>query len=447
MGKRVRGAKLRSQKRGTEAAREIVETQAVRAEEGVVAQKADDELFVLDTTAVVASQKQLQKKEKKEKQQSVSSKEKAQIQKLVETHSAKELEALAKKTSITGKRAPKRIKARQNKPSFDMWAEDNDGAKKSSSSSSNNNNNNELVAAFPKKKSKSASIAMSSGPHGIVPSTHVQIGTSRALPAPVPRSKDKAPVTVDLAKSGQSYNPDGKEHKNAIREALVVETKREKAEKDAKESASQGMRPETRALLLGDSDSEEESDSDDDNESNNNNNNDQADDSKAIAQKRPEKMTRAQRNKQKRIRAEQWEIQERKRQKRLQHDLRGVKSVSRKLNKEEEERKATKEKIEQLKTENERSKGKDLYQQLAEENPRYAPTYPVALPGDLKSGASLRTIKPKGSLVTDRMVSLMDRGMTAKKQLKLKQRVEGKRRKVRVRGKNYRATKEGDILG
>eukprot|EP00536_Pseudo-nitzschia_multiseries_P008636 jgi/Psemu1/325292/estExt_fgenesh1_pg.C_2220012 len=412
MGKRVRGAKLRSQKRGSEAAKEIVETQAVRAEEGTVAQKADDELFVLDTTAVVASKKQLQKKEtkqqKKQQHESASSKERAQIQKLVATHSAQELEALAKKTSLTGgKRAHKRIKAKQNKPTFDMWADDADA---DAADDEGTGGSSKLVVK--EKKSKSTPIAVSSGPHGIVPSSHVQIGTSRALPAPLPKSKDKAPVTVDLARSGQSYNPDHKDHKNAIREALLVETKRQKAEKDAKESVSQGMRPETRALL-----------------------------------KRPEKMTRAQRNKQKRVRAEQWEIKERKRQKRIQHELRGVKSVNRKLTKEEEERKAEKEKIERLKTESERSKGKDLYQQLAEENPRYAPTYPVALPGELKSGASLRTIKPKGSLVTDRMVSLMDRGMTAKKALKLKNRVEGKRRKVKVRGKNYQATKEGDILG
>ena len=428
MGKRVRGAKLRSKKRGTEAERQIVEKQAVQAEEGAVTEKADEELFVIDTTALVPSKKQLAKKEKKqEKEKSVSAKEQTQIQKLVDTHSAKELEALAKKTSITAKRAPKRIKARQNVPTFDMWADDD------------SKTNKDIVKA---KKQKP--IMVSSGPHGIVPLNHVKIVTTKALPAQAPKNKDRAPVTVDLAKSGQSYNPDHKDHRSAIEEALLVETKRERAEKEAKQSASQGMTPETRALLLGDSDTEDEEDSDDDN-----NSGDEGDETKTITQKRPEKMTRAQRNKQKRVRAEQYEIKERKRQKRVQHELRGVKSVKRTMRKEELERKATKEKIEQLKQESERSKGKDLYKQLADENPRYAPSYPVALPGELKSGASLRTIKPKGSLVTDRMVSLMDRGMTAKKQLKLKNRVEGKRRKIKVKGKgkNFRSSKEGDILG
>ena len=423
MGKRLRGAKLRSKKRGTEAEREIVEKHAVQVEEGAVTEKADDELFVIDTTAVVQSKKQLEKKEKKRKHQSVSAKEAAQIQKLVDTHSAKKLDAMAKKTSITSKRAPKRIKAKQSRPTHDLWADEDQ-------------NSSTILTT----KTKKSAPMVSSGPRGIVPSRHVNIVTTRALPAQTAKhNKDMLPVPVDLAKSGQSYNPDRKEHKMTIREALAVETKREKAEKEAKQSASQGMSAETRALLLGDTDTEDEEDSDDEVES----------DSEAMemTKKRPEKMTRAQRNKQKRIRAEQYEIKERKRQKQLQHELRGVKSVNRKINKEELERKAAKEKIEQLKRESERSKGKDVYQQLADENPRYAPTYPVALPGELKTGTSLRRIKPKGSLVTDRMVSMMDRGMTAKKQLKLKMRVEGKRRKVKVRGKAKWNTREGDILG
>jgi len=421
MGKRLRGAKLRSKKRGSEAEREIVEKHAVQVEEGAVTEKADDELFVIDTTAVVPSKKQLAKKEKKNKQQqSVSANEQSQIQKLVDTHSEKKLRALIKKSSITAKRAPKHIKAKQSRPTYDMWADEDESSS----------------TALTTKKA--APIMVSSGPHGIVPSKHVKIVTTRALSAQI-KNKDKLPVTVDVAKSGQSYNPDRKDHRSAIQEALQVETKRDKAEKESKMSASQGMSAETRALLLGDTDSEDEEDSDEETNGDT--------ETTGVAEKRPEKMTRAQRNKQKRVRTELYEIKERKRQKRLEHEMRGVKSAKRKLLKDELEQKAAKEKIEQLKKESDRSKGKDVYLQLADENPRYAPTYPVALPGELTSGTSLRRIKPKGSLVTDRMVSLMDRGMYAKKALKLKFRVEGKRRKVKVKGKGHRSAKEGDILG
>jgi len=413
MGKRLRGAKLRSKKRGTEAEREIVETQAVQVEEAPVTEKADEDLFVIDTTAVVQSKKQLAKKEKKLLRNST--KEAQQIQKLINNHSAQTLQKMVNTTSIAAKRAPKRIKAKQTRPTKDLWADEE-----------------ETTAIVPQK----SRTMVASGPHGIVPSGHVRIGTKRALlPQASKHNKEILPVTVDVAKSGQSYNPDKKEHKKVIQEALTVETKRRLADQEAKSSASQGMKPETRALLLGDTDSEDESDSESDNDS-----------LMKIEKRQPQKMTRAQRNKQKRIRAQEHEIRERKRRKQLNHELRGVKAAKRKLLKEEAAKKAEKERIEQLKKDSERSKGKDVYQQLADENPRYAPTLPVALPGELK-GTSLRTIKPKGSLVTDRMVSLMDRGMTAKKQLKLKMRVEGKRRKVKVRGKAKWATREGDILG
>jgi nucleolar protein 53 len=415
MGKRLRGAKLRSKKRGTVAEREIVEKHAGDVETGAVTDKADDELFVLDTTAVVPSKKQIEKKRNKQQLKN-STKEEVQIQKLVDTHSEKTLKSLAKKTSITERRAPKRIKAKQSRPTRDLWADEDESSS----------------TALTAKKA--APIVVSSGPHGIVPSKHVKVVTTRALAPQTSKykNKDTMPVTIDLAKSGQSYNPDRKEHRRAIIEALKIETKRDKADKEAKKKASQGMSAETKALLLGDTDTEDEEDDE------------ESDTEMEIATKRPEKMTRAQRNKQKRVRAVEHEIRERKRQKQVQHDLRGVKSARRKLLKEEAEKKAEKEKIEKLKRESERSKGKDVYQQLADENPRYAPSYPVALPGEV---SSLRRIKPKGSLVTDRMVSLMDRGMTAKKQLKHKMRVEGKRRKVKVKGKAKWNTKEGGILG
>ena len=428
MGKRLTGAKLRSSKRGKEAAKEIVETKAVDVGESGVTNKPDEELFVLDTTAIVPSKKQQQKKEdrlkRKNASESASAKEQTQIQKLVDTHSVKTLNKLIKKTAVDGKRAPKNIKGRQVRPKYDLWDDADD-----------NIDSTAITKATTRATSdRNTKIALAKKVHGIVPSVHMKFATKKALSAPTKKEKL---VTVDVARSGQSYNPDRKEHRSAIEEALIVETKRNLAEKEAKTSASQGMSAETKALLLGDSDTEDE----DDNE------NGDEDDDTNVAQKRPEKFTRAQRNKQKRVRIEQYEIQERKRQKRVKHEMRGTKSKLNQLRKDEAKQKEEKEKLELLKIESERSKGKNVYQTLADENPRYAPTYPVALPEELKSGTSLRTIRPKGSLVTDRMVSLMDRDMTTKKQLKLKNRVQAKKRKLRVRGKGYNASKEDAILG
>ncbi|KAL3906336.1 MAG: hypothetical protein SGILL_009311 [Bacillariaceae sp.] len=421
MGRRLRGAKLRAKKRSTADAEDNLQVQAKQVAVAEVVNKADEELFVLDTTAIVPSKIQQEKKEAKKRKYTSSAKEEAQIQKLVDGHTPEELQQLAEKAKATRNHA--KIKAKVQ-PSFDLW---NDDAKPAST----------VVAKKKQKTSEGEIKSAFNGVAGIVPSSHVKITTTKPLPA-----TGKA-VTIDVAKSGQSYNPDQQEHKSAITEALKVETKREYAQKEHKAPVSQGLKPETKALLLGDSDSEDDSDNDDDDARDDG---DSSNDDRPI-QKRPEKLTRAQRNKQKRHRLGMKEFQERKRQKKLQNEAGHAKTIVKNLTKEEKAQKERKEEMEKLKTASERVKGKDVYQQLAEENPRFAPTYPVALPSDLKKG-SLRTIKPKGSLVTDRMVSMMDRNMAAKKQLKKKMRVEGKRRhKIKVRGKGYEATGEGNILG
>jgi len=428
MGRRLRGAALRAKKRSTEAAKDITESEAVHVEEGGISNKANEELFVLDTTAVLPSKKQQDKKEEKLKKRKyqASAKEQAQIQKLVEKHPPQELQELVKKSNATAKHA--KVKGAVQ-PTFDLWGEEVRETE-SSKPTSKPNKKQKMAEEEAKPKSVKALAAVA----GIKPSTHVKITTKKALPHPTNKA-----VPIDVAKSGQSYNPDKKEHQNAIEEALKVETKREWAEQEAKAPVSQGMSAETRALLLGDSDTEEE-DSDEERD-------DDSTSDKPI-RKRPEKLTRAQRNKQKRLRAEQQEIKERKRQKKLQNAAAEAKSIARKLTKEDAQKKEQKEKVAELKAEKERVKGKDVYQTLAEENPRDAPTFPVALPHELKSGSSLRTIRPKGSLVTDRMVSLMDRDMATKKQLNRKRLVQGKRRqKLKVRGKGYEVTQEGAILG
>mmetsp|Transcript_22145 Transcript_22145/g.52059 ORF Transcript_22145/g.52059 Transcript_22145/m.52059 type:complete len:454 (-) Transcript_22145:1039-2400(-) len=453
MGRRLRGAALRAKKRETELSKEIVETAADEVEKGDVTAKADDELFVVDTTAVVPSKKQLAKKaQKASKQRQNSKKEQAQIDRLVQKYTPEELQTLVKQQP--GK-TPK-IKGAID-PTFDLW--DQDSSSKAS-------------VTPPTPVLKTQNIA------GIKPESHVQIKPRPALPDPSSKAITKKKpsekpssssvstgkgnrVTVEVAMSGQSYNPDKVAHKKALEEALRLETQRETAERELKAPLSKGLSDETKALLLGDTDSEEEDDSDEDED----NDKESGDDAggKDI-KKRPEKLTRAQRNKQKRLRAEAHELQERKRQKRLQNSVEEAKSIAKKMRKEEGKKLKEKEELEELKAASARVKGQNVYQQVSKENPINAPTFPVALPHELgkkktkpsaataasaasASGASLRTIKPKGSLVTDRMISIVDRDMAPKKALKRKKRIQGKRRKVKVRGKGYEATKEGEILG
>ncbi len=415
---------MRSAKRIKLADKESTDTKADHVETQEIAEKKDEELFVIDTTAVIPSKKQLTKKAQKVKdpRKNASLKEQAQIEKLVQQHSPNQLQQLVAKGNIATRAATRKGSVQ---PNFDLWAED---AKSQQEKTPNS------------KKRKSVDPVIGSTLAGIKPSSHVEISTRPALPAPHAKSKT---VTVEVAKAGQSYNPDKVMHAKVLHEAVLVEHKRQKAEKEAKAPISTGMSAETRALLLG-SDSE---DSDNEDEEKREEKDTEVD---RPVEKIQKKMTKAERNKQKRIRAEQQEIQSRKRQKKLQNAVAEAKVISKQLSRQEIEQNKRREDMEKLKLANQRTKGADVYQRQSEENPIFAPTYPVALTSELKqTGGSLRVIKPKGSLLTDRMISLADRDMSAKKQLKKKMRVEGKRRKMKlkVRGKGYAESREAEILG
>ena len=425
MGRKLQGAKLRAKKRGQEASKELVETTAKHVETKQVTEKTNDELFVIDTKAVLPSKKTALKKEKKAKHVSKSAKEQAQIDKLIAKHTKEQLDRMAKKSKQTARKATNKGTV---KPKFDLWGSS--------------------PATSLAEKQRTTKVT------GIKPSEHVKITTSRALPPPKKvlssrndddDTKAAAAVKVDLAKSGQSYNPDKLLHRKAILEAVQVEKKREKAEELRKAPISTGMSEETRKYIVGDTDSEDESDSDNDDD------NDNKQDSVKV-EKPKEKLTRAQRNKQKRLRAEQREIQERKRRKKLEGSIGEAKTITKQLRKADLEKRKQKTELEHLKIASTQIPGKGVYEKLANENPIHAPTYPVALSTELnkKSGYSLRSIKPKGSLLTDRFTSLLDRDMAPKKQTKRKKRVEGKRRmkmRIKVKGKGYKESKDGQILG
>lgn len=414
---------MRAAKRMKLAVQDMADTKADQVETHEVAEKKDEELFVIDTTAVLPSKKQLDKKVQKVKdpRRNPSLKEQAQIEKLVQQHSPDKLQQLVKKGNATSRSATRKGSV---KPTFDLWGE-------------------ELKLqdeATGKKKKRGIDHVIGSAMAGTKPSEHVKIVTRSAMSAPT-NSKGKA-VTIEVAKDGQSYNPDKVSHSRVLLEAVQVEQKRQLAEKEAKAPVSTGMSAETKAFLVG-SDSE---DSDDDEEGN-----EQAEDgTDRPVENIQKKLTRAQRNKQKRVREEQREIDSRKRQKKLQNSVAEAKVIAKQLSRKEIEQNKRREEIEKVKLANQRTKGVNVYERLSQENPINAPTYPVALSSELKqSGGSLRTIRPKGSLITDRMVSLADRDMMAKKQLKKRKRVEGKRRKmkIKVRGKGHAESKENDILG
>lgn len=414
---------MRAKKRSTDTAKEMVDTTAVVAETIHVTSKSDDQLFVLDTTAVLPAKKQIVKKEKSKKKGTPSAKEQAQILKLRETHAPEKLQQLVQQGL---QQKSKRTRKGAVKASFDLWG----GAAEDEA---------QPLAKKPKAAPTTTAVpGIGSSLAGI----RAEYPKQKALVALQPIHK-KGVVKIDLAKGGQSYNPDPESHSKIMLDAFQVEVKRKKAEALRAAPISAGMSEETRALLLGDS-----SDDDSDDEKKDGEDGDDSDDDDGPMERKNEKLTRAQRNKQKRVREEQKEIDERKRHKKIQGQVGEAKTLTKKLRKELAEKQLQKEELEKLKEAKIRVKGKNVFTHLGDENPIHAPTLPVALPSDLrKRGGSLRTMKPKGSLLTDRMTSLMDRDMAPKKALKRRRKVEGKRRKVKVRGKGFDTSKEGAILG
>lgn len=396
MGKRVRGAALRAKKRADAAVVEMVETQAKGVESSRVTSKADDELFVLDNEAdpsvvVVAEPKQKkQKKNDNKNNKGLSELDQLKIAKLKASKTPKELRELAKasKNRITNLRKSKRVLGNA-KAKFDLWGVE--------PTTTNNNNNKSAV-----KPGIGSSLA------GTAPSH------SFTKQRPALKQRDST-ISVEVAHAGQSYHPDKESHQDIIGEALAVELKRKEKQDYVDTPLSKGLSEETKALMLGDSDDEQDSD-------------DEAADSGDITiVKRKEKITKAQRNKQKRHRMLQKELEEKKKQKKMLNSVSELKRYQKELKRKEAANKEKKQTVAKLKQDAKRPLGKAVYQQVMHRDPIAAPSLPVALSAELKS--SLRKVKPKGSLIEERFESFRDRKMTEKKHVGDHKRViQGKKR-------------------
>ena len=148
--------------------------------------------------------------------------------------------------------------------------------------------------------------------------------------------------------------------------------------------------------------------------------------------KRKEKFTRAQRNKQKRVKALQVQLKEKKRVKQLLNSLQDAKRITKEMRKKDAELVARKDELNVLKEEEfAKPLGVNVIAKRSQLDPINAPSLPVALTEELKGG-SLRTVKPKGSLLTDRLESMISRKMANKRNTDNKKRqVHGKKRRMK----------------
>ena len=147
-------------------------------------------------------------------------------------------------------------------------------------------------------------------------------------------------IKVEPAQPGQSYRPDEEQHQDVIGEALSIELRRKEALDYRNAPVGGGkMSEETLALLVGSSDEESSDDEDDDVEMTN------------VRHKRKEKLTRAQRNKQKRVKAEAFLLQEKRSKKKHLSQFDYSKTVHKELRKESTAQIARREEINALKAE------------------------------------------------------------------------------------------------
>lgn len=402
MGGKKRGS-VRQRKRADEVAKELVlnTTSAGQVVEG----RADEELFLIDNEGNKHLGRQIRNEAQKrqKKREGLPEQLGRKVKKLLETHDgdAAKITAMAMegRKNLDVKELRRRRRIATKRTNFDLWEES--GQKGGALESSNIN-----TATLSNKQQRSREHA---------------------------KKTARPTVAVELALPGQSYKPDLEHHQDAIGEALAIEIQRN-------EAREYNSTPLSSAAPTNDDD-DNNNDSDSDSDSDEDDNDTTATSILDPTKKRFEKLTNAQRNKQKRVREEQIQAKERKRQRQMLHTFTEVKKISKEILVHEKERLERRTMVEQLKQEEQaKPLGTNVYHKSAKRDPIRVASLPVALTEELNrnvngdedgngSKYSLRTIKPKGSLLRERLDSMADRKMAYRKKFNKKKITQGKRRK------------------
>lgn len=445
MGKRSRqGAVLRATRRANVAALQLEQAMVDRSEETRVQSKDDADLFVLDTTrneaALGARNKRRrrnghdgvgcsndhQKNQRNKQKTQHSAREERQIQRLIKVHGEKVVQLADEgraRATIPNTGRKDRLTSTgvltSSRPSFDLWGE-----------------STAMSAATTMKKKINPS------PVPYLTSQPTSKETKGVLLPSVPQ------LAVEIAHPGQSYRPDAEQHQDAIGAALSIEIRRNEAIEYKNKPVSDGLSTYTAGLIVGDDDTSDDDDYDDEdgNGSVGKNATVPSSLSNILKKKRKEKLTRAQRNKQRRVKAELLEIKERKARKAFLHQANEVRIHNKAVLIAEKEASERRSQVERLRAERKaKPLGSDVWGALSRDDPLSAPTLPVALTEELMGtstmdggkdgGGSLRTVVPKGSLVTDRIESMTARNMIVKRKVSGGRRiVQGKKRNNKVHG-------------
>ncbi|CAM9250186.1 unnamed protein product [Hapterophycus canaliculatus] len=207
-------------------------------------------------------------------------------------------------------------RAASRKRISDPWADEEEGEPEEGGGQEKRGNqgalSKEAIAA-------AASTAAAAGAAAVVARTadegDLQGGDGFEVAPRVPGRNVKRPkqsvrnlAKLSVCHPGQSYNPTEEDHEDVLASAVAVELKRQEAIEEERAPISAGMSKETLALIIGDEDDESSSDEEDDGNA-----------SLSLGKPTPAsgKLTRAQRNKQKRAKAAKYELAVKKNKKQM----------------------------------------------------------------------------------------------------------------------------------
>ena len=116
--------------------------------------------------------------------------------------------------------------------------------------------------------------------------------------------------------------------------------------------------------------------------------------------------------------------------------LEETKKFSKEIKRKETTQQSKREQLKKLKElEDQKPVGIHVFQDACQRDPIRAPSLPVALTEELErgnQGGALRSLKTKGSLVTDRLESFVSRNILSAKVMERKMVVQGRKKRTKV---------------
>eukprot|EP00752_Nemacystus_decipiens_P018642 g16715.t1 len=304
---------------------EVASAMDAERKEAVLQRKPDDSLFVLDSAGSGRKRRKVEK----------------------EAKAAKYLSKNEKKLVVhkyLGKGKPRATATR--KRISDPWAEEEEAGEHEGGGGGDGGSNSKALTAGGAAAEANPSRSAASKASAAAGAGGAEEGDGFVVAPTVPGKNVKRPkqsvrnlAKLGVCHPGQSYNPTEDDHDDVLASAVAVELRRQEAIEEEKAPVSKGMSEETLKCIVGDEESES-SDSE---------GGDDGGPAAGVSLGKPTpasgKLTRAQRNKQKRVKAARYELAMRRNKKMMTKSIDQVTALQEEVAEQErlrEERRQTK---------------------------------------------------------------------------------------------------------